>query len=44
MFSALLILFLVPFLNSSYKRVGFGFYPANQILFWVAGCNAILLT
>lgn len=43
-FSALLILFLVPFLNSSYKRVGFGFYPANQVLFWVAGCNAILLT
>ena len=43
-FSALLILFLVPILNSSYRRVGFGFYPANQVLFWVAACNAILLT
>jgi len=32
-FSALLILFLVPILNSSYRRVGFGFYPANQVLF-----------
>lgn len=31
-FSALLILFLVPFINPQ-SRVGNGFYPLNQILF-----------
>merc|ERR1712218_648404 len=43
-FSALLILFLVPILNSSYSKVGFSFYPVNQIIFWISCCNCVILT
>lgn len=43
MFSALLILFLVPFINSG-LRVGNRFYAFNQILFWTIVTNTILLT
>merc|ERR1712018_600044 len=32
-FSALLILFFIPILNSSYSKVGFSFYPVNQVIF-----------
>jgi len=42
-FSALLILFLVPFINPQ-RRVGNSFYPLNQILFWVIVTNTVLLT
>lgn len=42
-FSALLILFLVPFINSQ-SRLGNRFYPANQVLFWIIVTNTILLT
>jgi len=42
-FSALLILFLVPFMNFQ-SRLGNSFYPVNQILFWVIVCNTVLLT
>ena len=42
-FSALLILFLVPFINPQ-SRAGTRFYPVNQILFWSIVTNTILLT
>ena len=42
-FSALLILFLVPFINNQ-SRLGNRFYPVNQILFWRIVRNRILLT
>merc|ERR1712030_31875 len=42
-FSALLILFLIPFINSQ-SRLGNRFYPINQILFWITVTNTILLT
>lgn len=42
-FSALLILFLIPFINSQ-SRLGNRFYPGNQILFWIIVTNTILLT
>jgi len=42
-FSALLILFLIPFINSQ-SRLGNRFYPINQILFWIIVTNTILLT
>ena len=43
-FSALLILFFMPILNSSYSKVGFSFYPVNQIIFWISCCNCVILT
>ena len=42
-FSALLILFLVPLMNIQ-SRLGNRFYPVNQILFWIIVTNTILLT
>lgn len=42
-FSALLILFLVPFINFQ-SRLGNRFYPINQFLFWIIVTNTILLT
>ena len=43
MFSALLILFLVPLINLQMRR-GNSFYPMNQILFWTIVTNTVLLT
>ena len=42
-FSALLILFLVPFINFQ-SRLGNRFYPINQFLFWIIVVNTVLLT
>jgi len=42
-FSALLILFIVPFINIHTQR-GNRFYPFNQVLFWRIVSNVILLT
>lgn len=42
-FSALLILFLIPFINFQLS-LGNGFYPLNQILFWGIVVNTCLLT
>nr|ALQ78833.1 cytochrome b [Glycera tesselata] len=43
MFAALLILFILPFINSP-KMKGIMFYPLNQINFWLMSSNVILLT
>ena len=43
MFSALLILFIIPFINYQ-SRLGNRFYPPNQILFWLMVTNRLLLT
>lgn len=42
-FSALLILFIIPFINYQ-SRLGNRFYPPNQILFWLMVTNRLLLT
>ena len=42
-FSALLILFVIPFINYQ-SRLGNRFYPLNQILFWLIVTNRLLLT
>lgn len=42
-FAAILILFILPFINLPSKR-GLAFYPINQILFWAIVANAFLLT
>nr|YP_010502216.1 cytochrome b [Leocrates chinensis]UXC96461.1 cytochrome b [Leocrates chinensis] len=43
MFSALLILLILPMINKQKSR-GNAFYPANQVLFWIMVSNALLLT
>nr|ALQ78820.1 cytochrome b [Hemipodia simplex] len=43
MFAAILILFILPFINSPNMK-GMSFYPINQILFWTVVSNAMLLT
>nr|ALQ78807.1 cytochrome b [Glycera capitata] len=43
MFSALLILFILPLINNPNMK-GMMFYPVNQIIFWMMVTNAILLT
>lgn len=42
-FSAILILFLVPLINIQSRR-GISFYPISQLLFWIIVSNTILLT
>jgi len=42
-FSALLILFVIPFIRVQVCR-GVSFYPVSQFLFWVLVVNTILLT
>nr|ALS46273.1 cytochrome b [Glycera americana] len=43
MFAAILILFVLPFINHPNMK-GTMFYPLNQILYWSMVSNAILLT
>ena len=43
MFGAILILFVLPFINSHIRR-GNAFYPLRQILFWFFLSVCILLT
>lgn len=43
MFSAILILFLLPYINTQPRR-GNRFYPLNQAIYWVMVSNALLLT
>lgn len=42
-FSALLILFFLPFTHPQTRR-GISFYPANQIIFWCLSARIFLLT
>nr|UOU20226.1 cytochrome b [Glycera sp. i ZZ-2021] len=43
MFAAILILFILPFINHPNMK-GMMFYPLNQILYWGMVSNAVLLT
>lgn len=43
MFSAILVLFLLPFIRCQERR-SLAFYPASQVLFWCLVADVILLT
>ncbi len=43
MFSAILVLYFIPFLHTS-KLIGIVFRPLSKLIFWFMVCNVILLT